>query len=81
MVGSVSSAKAEEFNGAYRVADVGRIFVQAAMGMEFSDVEIVVVLAVANVISAMAKVCVFALSAMVNKMYMVHALNVVAKVK
>ncbi|WOF97023.1 hypothetical protein RJT12_16635 [Segatella copri] len=49
--------------------------------MELSDVEIVVVLAVANAITAMAKVCAFVQSVMVNKMFMILAQNVVAKVK
>lgn len=81
MVGSVSSVKAEEFNDAYRVVDVGSVYALAAMGMEFFDVVIVVVLEVANAISAMVKVSVFALSVMENKMYMVHAQNVMAMAK
>ena len=63
------------------MVDVENIFVLAAMDMELSDVEIVVVLAVANAITAMAKVCAFVQSVMVNKMFMILAQNVVAKVK
>ena len=81
MVGGVSSAKVEEWNDAYRVVDVENIFVLAAMDMELSDAEIVVVLAVANAITAMAKVCAFVQSVMVNKMFMILAQNVMAMLK
>ena len=81
MVGGVSSAKVEEWNDAYRVVDVENIFVLAAMDMELSDVEIVVVLAVANAISVMVKVCAFVQSVMVNKMFMKLAQNVMAMLK
>ena len=81
MVGGVSSAKVEEWNDAYRVVDVENIFVLAAMDMELSDAEIVVVLAVANAIPAMAKVCAFVQSVMVNKMFMILAQNVMAMLK
>ncbi len=81
MVGVVSSAKVEEWNDAYRVVDVENIFVLAAMDMELSDAEIVVVLAVANAITAMAKVCAFVQSVMVNKMFMILAQNVMAMLK
>ena len=49
--------------------------------MELSDVEIVVVLAVANAISVMVKVCEFVQSVMVNKMFMKLAQNVMAMLK
>ena len=49
--------------------------------MELSDVEIVVVLAVANAISVMVKVCAFVQSVMVNKMFMKLVQNVMAMLK
>ncbi|RGW78212.1 hypothetical protein DWV53_09590 [Segatella copri] len=63
------------------MVDVENIFVLAAMDMELSDAEIVVVLAVANAITAMAKVCAFVQSVMVNKMFMILAQNVMAMLK